>query len=375
MPAQIDTLSNLIGGGHSGTADRLIANNMDVGVLRPWLDQYGRSCVSVTNGYNGDGTPKYKTMLTNAPATLLKDEWIRLDDTVIRTARPELVVWNTLVSRGLVFNMPNAMATTVLQHQTMTEAGEAGLSMDALVRTSRDRPVFEIEGVPLPIVHSEFSFPARELAISRAGRMPLDTTMAEMASRRCAETIERLALGTLGSYYYAGYNIYGLTNYPSRITKTFTLPTAGGWVPQVLVDEVLDAMQSLRSVYFNGPYLVFYSPAWGKYLDADYSAAYNGSTLRTRLTQIADISTWVKSDYLSASGSDRFGLDPGSGFTIVIVQASSAVVQAIQGLALTTLQWDESGGLEKKFKVMGIMVPRLRKNNYGNTGILHAVAA
>jgi hypothetical protein len=34
-----------------------------------------------------------------------------------------------------------------------------------------------------------------------------------------------------------------------------------------------------------------------------------------------------------------------------------------------TIQWEEAGGLEQIFKVMGILVPRLRADKNGNTGI------
>ena len=45
------------------------------------------------------------------------------------------------------------------------------------------------------------------------------------------ETVDDLTLGTLATYTYGGYSIYGFTNFPGRITKSMTLPTA--LMPQV----------------------------------------------------------------------------------------------------------------------------------------------
>lgn len=346
------------GQGHGDVADRLLAANMNHNVLRPWMDKYGRTCITVWNEKLG----KEQTIVVNAPSTLMKEQWIMLDEAVLRAARPMLRVWGDLVGAGLTYNVPNGMEVTVIQHQTMTDAGEATLSMDGMRETNRDRSEFGLEGLPLPIVHSDFSFSARQIAVSRRQRLPLDTNMIEQSTRKCVEQIEKLTLGTVLSYSYGGYSVYGMTNYPYRLTKTLTLPTSAGWRPEILVDEVLDIIQSMQDIFFNGPYAVWASPAWTKYLDGDYSATYSGETLRTRLMKIKDIVAWNKADYLS-------------GFTLVVAQLTPDVIQAVTGMKLTTLQWDVAGGMEKKFKVMGIMVPRIRRNSNGNTGLTHAVAA
>ena len=45
------------------------------------------------------------------------------------------------------------------------------------------------------------------------------------------------------------------------------------------------------------------------------------------------------------------------------------------GMDITTLQWEERGGLELCFKVMAIKVPRLRSDYNSRTGILHGTTA
>jgi hypothetical protein len=38
---------------------------------------------------------------------------------------------------------------------------------------------------------------------------------------------------------------------------------------------------------------------------------------------------------------------------------------------VTTVQWDEKGGMKKNFKIMAIIVPQLRADQNSNTGIVH----
>lgn len=351
----------LNGQGFGQVADRLIAANMDTNVLRPWLDKYGRSCVDVFDGYDSNGKPKVKTMITNAPATLTKEAWQLLDETIIKVARQQLRVWGDVVGLGLTFNVPNGMGTTVLQHQTMTDSGEAAISMDGLRETNRDRVTYDLKNIPLPIIHSDFSFGLREILVSRSGG-GIDTTQAEQAARKCWEQVEKLIIGTASSYTYGGGTIYGMTNLPQRLTSTMTLPTDPSWSPQLFIEEFNGMIQDLEDLNFHGPYGVWYSNGWSQYMNGDYSATYKGGTLRNRAAETDNVQFWRKADYLP-------------NFQIVISQLTSDVIQAVTGMEFRTLQWDTHGGLQKNFKIMGIKVPRLRYTSDNVTGLLHAVAA
>lgn len=336
--------------------DRLMECNMDPGSLRPWKGR-GRSYVTL----NTNQGPK--NIVVNAPATLTKDEWIQIDQAVVRAARPMLRVWGDLTRAGLTYTVPNGMASTTLQYQTMTDAGTASISMDGLRQSERDRPTFDLKGLPLPFIHSDFSFSAREITVSRSSGAPLDTVMAEQATRKVSEEVEKLVVGVTPSYSYGGGSIYGLTNFPDRITKTISLPTnTATWTPQKTANEITDMIQSAQNNYFNGPYALYYSPGWTKYLDQDYSATYGGETLRTRLGKLADIVSIQKIDFLS-------------NYQMVLVQMTSNVIRAVTGMTMTTVQWPSEGGLMQNFKVMAIMVPQLRSDSNGLTGIVHAVAS
>jgi uncharacterized linocin/CFP29 family protein len=231
--------------------------------------------------------------------------------------------------------------------------------MDPAVAGEADRPKYDIVNLPLPVIHKDFYFSARQIATSRNLGASLDTTMAELAARRVAEEAEKLVLGTASSFTYGGGTIYGFKNFPSRITQTITAATAGGWTPATLVKEVLAMRQKSINKFHYGPWVLYNSPKWDQYLDDDYSSAKGDNTLRQRLQAISGIQDVRTADFL------------GDTWDLFLVQMTSDVVRMVVGMDVTTVQWETMGGMQVHFKVMAILVPQLRADANGNTGIVH----
>jgi len=349
----------LNGQANGSVASTLMQAGMDANSLRPWVGQDGRSYVTVNEG----GVPK-SVPLVNATATLRKDDWKLLDSAIVKAAKPRLKAVADLRGAGLTFNIPNGMARTVLETETQSDINEAVVSMDGLREGPADRPKFELTNLPLPIIHKDFDFSARQVMVSRNGGSPLDTTTAELAARRVAETAEQLLLGTYGSYAFGGGTIYGYTNFPSRQTKTITAPTAGGWTPATTVNEVLEMILQAQQAYHYGPFMLYCSLPWDVYMDDDYSSAKGDNTLRERLAKISSISGVRTLDYLSSSA-----------YVLVLVQMSTDVVREVVGMDVTVVQWETKGGMQLNFKVMAILVPQMRADQNGNTGIVHGTTA
>jgi hypothetical protein len=344
-------------------AKRLWLANMDPGILRPWFSRRtGRSYVTLVDGFDDNGDQKFKNVLVNTPATLTKEAWLQMDDTILEAAKPELRLVGDLIGAGLVYNVPNGMGVTAIQHQTMLESGEATISMDALRKSNRDRPTFDTVVIPLPIIHGEWGFSLRDIEVSRNSGAPLDTTQGETITRECAEIAENLTLGTLASYSYAGGTVYGLTNFPQRLTTVLTAPTDAGWTPKTFINELLAMIQALHNIFYKGPYGVYVSPGYMQYLDNDYSQAYDGDTLRTRALKTEGV-RWIRQ------------LDGLTNFQVVVVQLTSNVIQIVTGMPFQTVSWDEDGGLALNYKTLGIIIPRIRSDANGNTGINHGTAA
>lgn len=349
----------LNGRAFGGVAGKLMQADFNPGVLRPYFNSKGVPCIDIFANGKLQSIP-----MQNADTTLRYDEWKMIDDAVIRAARPRLKAVADLRAGGLTYNLTNGLSKTVLSTERMSDPGSAVVSMDGLREGPNDRPVFDIVNLPLPIIHSDFSISARQLSVSRNGNTPFDTTMSEACGRRVAEEAEKMLLGNstiADQYAYGGGTIYGYTDFPSRLTYTPTIPTDSAWDGDTFITDLLAMRQSLYNNYHWGPYRVYVSPSWDRYIDDDYKAN-SDKTIRNRALEINSIDAIQTLDYLGD-------------YQILMVEMTSMNVREVIGMDITTVQWETRGGMEINFKIMAILVPQLRADKNGRCGILHATAA
>lgn len=338
-------------------ASVLLANNFDVRALRPFLGPDNVSYITMNHGDSEIAVPT-----GNASATLRKDQWQMLDTAIVKAAKERLRVVSDFRGAGLQYVLQNGMAYTVLQTERQSDINDATISMDGIRQGENDRPLFDLMNLPLPIIHKDFSFSTRQIATSQnPGGSPLDTTTAELAARRVAEKAERYMLG-LEDYTYGGGQVYGFLNFPQRMTKAMSTPD--GTNNATVLAEVLQMIDQSRASNHYGPFMLYCSPNWAPWLDADYSIQYPNLSLRQRLRNIEQVRDVRTVDYL-----------PSDAYTMVLVQMTSDVVRVVVGMEMMTVQWDSHGGMQKNFKVMTILVPQLRADYNGNTGIVHGTAS
>lgn len=348
-------------------ADRLAEHGFNPHALRPYLSDCGQyTCISVHNGkFNDDGTPQLvQKVIGNTTATLRKDAWKHLDTVVVKVAKERLKAVADLRSAGLTFSVPNGLGTTVLETETQSDIEPASVSMDGLRKNGNDRPVWELGFLPLPIVHKDFSYSARQIATAARSGSPLDTTSAELAARRVAEETEKLLLGvsTVADQFSFGNGvIYGYTDFPQRLTKTLTQPTGIASDGTTFLTEVLAMIKQSKDAFHYGPFILYVSTEWDQFLDADFKTN-SDKTLRQRIMDLTDITDVRTLDFLA-------------NFDVVLVQQTTDVVRMVIGMDIVTVMWDTEGGLQKNFKVMSILVPQLRADQNGNTGIVHGTVA
>lgn len=410
-----------------GAVDMFRGSRADLGMYRPFYDAHDRPCV-VVNSSDSRGNPRFtvergekrlvreKRYLTDMirhgqvspvfnATSLRKEEWIELDRVVLKAARYPLRAWADLAAANS-FGGFNGMGKMLLEHETMSDPGEAMQDMDGLSEGRTDSPKFQLEGLPLPITHSDFWYSERRLANSRNSGTPLDVTMGEAAGRRVAEMIEKQTIGNSTGITYGGNStqvggygrtssVYGYLNFTPRLTKTnMTSPAAGGWTPETTQKEVNTCLNTLRNGKFRGPFMMYHSNDWDPKLDGDYyvsttsGAVAPTKTLRSRLREIDGIMDVRRLDFLFGTapsttlGPGFENLTSGGGgsggawpYTLIFVQMTGDVARAVNGLDITTVQWPSVGGMRLNFKVLCIQVPQLRADFYGNCGILVATTA
>jgi uncharacterized linocin/CFP29 family protein len=323
--AKVDTIFE--GKAHGSVAAKLLASGMNVNALR-------------TND------------------VLLYDDWKMIDQVVMKAYQERLVGVADLQARGLVFDVPGGLGKTVLGFQTASDIDDAEVSMDGVTRSKADRPEFDIGYLPLPITHADFSFSIREIEASRNGSMPLDTTMVELASRKVAERVEQTLFQGLNTYTFGGGVIYGYEDANGRNVGNLTAnwDTSAGDGESILVD-VLAMKQAAIDARRYGPYVLYAPTAYETALDSDFKAN-SDKTVRQRLLEINNIQSVKIADFLTADN-------------VILAQMSSDTVRMVNGLDVTTVQWETDGGMRVNFKVMAIQVPQFRTDQAGRSGVVH----
>lgn len=393
----------------------------DPGVLRPYFDDFGNPCVVINTGRkkrvevkNAKGTVtgyKYKPeyaevrikdlrdagvqlpLVTNT-TSLRKEEWLQLDQQVIPPQRTRLRLYND-IARMYTYSF-NGMGTMILEHETLSDPGTAYQDMNGLSEGTTDTPEFQLEGQPIPITHASFTYDLRRLTISRQMGTPLNTRGVEWATRRVVELIENTAIG-IGSgvveyggasTYIGGYGttpgVYGLLNYPHRIVTTSNHIPNGNNMDTIFQD-VLGMRDLLYAAKHYGPYGIYHSTDYDRYLDAMY-AITNGSGYAVNPSQTvrqAILSIGTEEDGETPVKQIRFvkrldQLTPtaagSSAFRMFMVSLNPNVIRALNGMPVTVFQYDTKGGWELHFKVACMLLTEMFSDFYGNCGILDARA-
>lgn len=327
MPAvQIaDSLS--MAGGHmsgQGVAAKLLANGMNVNALR-------------TNG------------------TLRKDEWIMYDKAVVEIARRNLLGVQDLMSRGLVYNLPNALGHTRLEWEKVSDMDPAIVTMSGISESQNDRLIYDLESMPIPIIHKDFNINIRALAASRNNGTPLDTAQARVASRKVSELIETMLFD--GATVLGSTNpIYGYTTAPNRNTGALTASWLTATGDQIVAD-ILKMIEAEVTDNFYGPYVLYIGAGAGVHFGDDYKTN-SDKTIMSRVMEIPNLAAVRVTKDLADTEA-------------VLVQMDADVVEMVNGMQPTTVEWESHGGMVTHFKVMAIMVPRIRNDYLLQSGIAH----
>ncbi len=372
MDTHVDIIQN---GQSSGqvASELMSMSRSDIGLMRPWVNpKDNKTYLTVFKGGDPSKPENYKSVLASnlgfqTNGTLRRDEWKQLDEAVMRIAEYRLTGYDDLVSRGLVYNLGNGIGSTVLEWHDVGDALTAEVTMDGVTRAQNDRPKFQTNYLPLPLIHVDYEINLRALETSRNMGNGIDVTLAERAARRVAETLENM-LFTDWDYGYGELDdrsrnkIYSYVNFPDRIPVT--LATYGSWSDNSattgadILNSVLAMKQASINNYFYGPWTIYIPTAYETRLDNDYDTTTPGTTIRERIMKVAGIEKIAVIDTLATDN-------------VLMVQMTSDVVRLVRGLGMQNVQWDTEGRWVSKYKVVTLQVPQIRSDQNGKTGIVH----
>ena len=351
-------------GNHQGeVAAEINANGqLSPGAMRPFIDKgTGKAFISVFMGGEASAPTSYQIRPV-ANATLRRDEWKSLDEAIVKIAETRLSGIADLISHGLTYELGNAMGTTVLEWHDVSDALEADLTMDGVTRGKNDRPKFQHNYLPIPIIHADYEINARVLAASRSLGNPLDATMAERAVRKVSYKLEAM-LFTDTDYAFGEVDsrsrnkIYSYLNHPDRNLGTITAWDASGKTAAGILTDVMNMKQDSINAKHYGPWMLYIPTAYEVVLDEDYDTSGTSTqTIRERILKISGITGIKVVDTLTADN-------------VLLVQMTSDVVRLVRGMAIQNVQWKTEGQFINKFKVMTIQVPQIRSDQDLNSGI------
>lgn len=331
----------------------------DANHMRPFLGKDGNPYILVHTGGDRNDPKNYRPQLVNN-ATLRYDEWRTLDLAVTRIAEQRLVGFEDLRRNNLVMPLGNAMGTTVLTWQDMSDAMEAIVSMDPVRKGKNDRVQFSTNHIPIPVVHDDYTISERVLIESRNRGNGLDTLQAERAARKVSEKLEDMLFGSSSTLTYGGGTIYSYLSHPDINTVNL----AANWdatddMAEAILADVLAMKQALINDHYFGPYMIYIPTAYETVLDDDYKTTSAGmsQTIRQRILQISNIQGITVVDRLAAN-------------TVLMVCMQKDVVDLIDGMPIQNVQWDSEGGFVHNYKVMAIQVPRIKSDYDGRSGIV-----
>lgn len=334
-----------------GVTRRLMQFGFQANALQPYIGNDGNTYITVMEA----GKPVAREITANA--LLRRDEWRDLDRTVVTVATERLNIVADLRGRGLVRNL-GGLGTLMAEYERMGDMGPANVDMSGVTRPDEDTIGFDLDGVPVPIIHKGFRINIRRLEASRRLGQGLDVVQGEVSARKVAEKLEDLFFNG-SAITVQGRSIPGLTTHPNRATLTITDWTVAA--TRTPIADVLRAIAAATAAGYYGPFMLYISPSFWTAMLEDYKAE-SDRTLLERLRGIEGI--------LDVKASDRL-----SGKQFVLVQFTSDVIQLGEALGITPVDWEEVGGMEQHFKVMTAAVPLLRTTQANKSGIVHAVSA
>lgn len=365
MEANVD-LMGANGQASGAVANELISNGrLNVGALRPFVGANGKAYMTVYKGGDPTLAANYDTREINTNATLRRDEWKQLDEALVEVGRQRLGGVDDLISRGLTYNLGNAMGTTVLEWHDVSDAMEAVVTMDGVTRAKNDRVIFKHNYLPIPIIHSDYEINARELAASRSLGNPLDTLSAERAARAVSQKLENMlftntdyAFGELDSR--SRNKIYSYINHPDRNQVTLSAAwNESGKTPAQIVADVTAMKQASIDDFHYGPWMLYIPSAYELILDEDYNVS--GASIMTIRERIMKISGLLGIKVVDTLPADN----------VCLVQMTSDVVRLVRGMGIQNVEWAVEGKFITKYKVLTIQVPQIRSDQNGKSGLVH----
>jgi uncharacterized linocin/CFP29 family protein len=292
-------------------------------------------------------------------ATLRKDEWEQIDARVNDVLRERLTIADDIRGRGLV--TPVSLGTILYVQERLDDMDDAEVSYDGDTAGQKDRPTFQREVVPVPVISKDFSFNWRQLDASRRRGETLDVTAAAIAARKVRDMVQAVITngytggpgpGTTESA--GGTSIPGLTTASNRIPVSL----ATNWDASG-ADIIGDVERMLDAAYTNllmGPFFLYVPKNYWATLQKDYQLV-GGVSTQTYMERIRGFVDIQNIRPLDALANDN----------VILLQMTEDVISLVEAQVVTTVQWEKNPFVQL-FKVLEVGGPNIKSINKQSGG-------
>nr|WP_242689902.1 major capsid protein [Paracoccus fontiphilus] len=228
--------------------------------------------------------------------SLPRDVWGEWDSESVTIQRAEMVIFNDLAA---TLSRPMPIGKLIHYFRTVSDSGSVNVSLDGRSKANLDKPVFDYQGTPVPIIDSTFGFGWREMAAAQSEGFALDDAGRVNAVDKVTKKLESLALDGDANIVVGGAPLYGLRNHPNRKTRTTGQALNGATGAQWL-SEVTATVKLLRDADIWAPVTIYVNAGdWFFAGNRDYAANYAG-TIAKRIREIDGIANIVPSPTVAA---------------------------------------------------------------------------
>ena len=291
---------------------------------------------------------------------LRKEEWQQLDEALVGVARQRLIGIGDLKSRGLVENL-GGLGTIISQYEQLGDMSAANVDYAGVTDGEKDSVTFTLVGVPVPIIHKNFTIDIRRLAASRGANAvgaPIDRTQIETAAQKVTEQMEEILFnGDAGGKVQSGA---GVTT-QNELLGYFNAPDVNsvsgsdwGTAANVTTDVIAAIDKNEADKYF-GPWVLYVSTTQYGQLRAFFTDG-SGDQVFDRLKRLNGLEDARPGDRLSDGRA-------------VLVTMRRDVIDLAVGQDLTVVEWETKGGMQINFKVFSAMAPRPKSDSADGSGI------
>lgn len=290
-----------------------------------------------------------------ANATLRKDEWERIDTRVNDVMRERLTIVDDLRGRGLV--TPVSLGTILRTTERLSDMDSAEVSFDGDTAPQKDRPNFQRDTIPVPVIAKDFTINWRQLEASRTRGEPLDVTAAGIAARKVRDKIQDLFVNGFDNGP-DGNSIPGLLTASGALSVS---GAAAAWDDSG-ADPVGDTKKLLMTAYaanLFGPFNLYVPKNYWAALQDDYSSQKGDRTYLERLEAFVDIEAVRPLDTLPNDN-------------VVLVQMTEDCIDMTEAQAVTTVQW-EKNPFVMNFRVLMVGGPHIKKVERVGGATIHGI--